>query len=107
MRVREGTVEGLESRRILVVEVLRTLQENEVAQGVFTKGQERQLDCGRVVFGALREIWPAKMGHAANRRQEVARLCEMEHLLHGEAGDDTLPAPHGLELLGCQALFNA
>jgi hypothetical protein len=74
---------------------------------MLAEGHQRELDFRRIILRALREIGTAEMRHAADCRQQVARLRQVQHLLHGHTSDHTLPAPHSLRLLGGQPFVGA
>src|SRR5262249_28965658 len=98
-RLLEPRPDDRELRRVLCLHALGPFGKDEMAQGMLTKRHERKLYLGRIVASALGEVRAAKVGHTADGSQQIACLRQMEHLLHRDAGDDTLPALDSLQLL--------
>ena len=68
-------------------------------QRVFIERRQHQLKRWGIVGGALGEVGPAQVRRTADRGEQIAHQRQVEHLLHGDAGNGRFPAPHRLQLV--------
>jgi len=90
-----------------LVDPFRPLEEDEVLERGVGEGRERDHHPVRMVAGRDGEVRPREMRRAADRAGQVAGEREVGHLLDGDGKDRVPPVPHGVGLLGPQAVLGA
>src|SRR4051794_27294463 len=59
------------------------LKKHKVLERFLGEGRKRQMDMGRVVLAALREVRPVEVRCGPEGGEQVVHEREMPHLLHG------------------------
>ena len=91
---------GVEAVGIPKLEALRTLEEQEMAQGPLAEGHEGQLHPGWVALRLMRHVRPGDVRRRSHGGQQVVDEGPVQHLLGGDAEDHRTPPFHGREVLG-------
>lgn len=92
--------------RIALLRSLRTLEKDEVVEGVEIKRRQCQFHCRRVVSLGHREIGSVEVGSHPDRKAEVGDLREVGHLLYADSHEFFAPCRHMRQFVSGQSFVD-
>ena len=104
---RGGLTQGPQPFSVVEGHALGAFEVQEVAQGLFAKGEQSQFDRGRVVPCRLGQVGAREVRGGPQGSQHVGGQRQVEHFLARYAEDGGPPAVDGRSLLLAQPLIGA